>query len=146
MPAGPNSPRQTCEEKNGEYSWEKSPQRNRKSIGRCECHIYTLGVQRLLIQWSFRKDHCFTRDLHQQFQGTIILMVFDLQGNRIHHIIYTWNSVNVLDFWGLQFSISEKSQSPFSKAGGRFSTSGSSTSLVYKHVHVSTRVFGTLSI
>ena len=28
-----------------------------------------------------RKDHGFTRDLlHQQFQGTIILMVFDLQG------------------------------------------------------------------
>ncbi len=42
--------------------------------------IKALGVQRLLIQWSFRKDHCFTRDLHQQFQGTIILMVFDLQG------------------------------------------------------------------
>ena len=43
--------------------------------------VNSLGVQRLLI----RKDHCFTRDLHQQFQGTIILMVFDLQ--RISYVV-----------------------------------------------------------
>ena len=29
----------------------------------------TLGVQRPLIQWSFRKDHCFTRDLQSTIPG-----------------------------------------------------------------------------
>ena len=54
-------------------------------------YIYPGSPGRLLIQWSFRKDHCFTRDLHQQFQGTIILMVFDLQGIYISiHICYIY--------------------------------------------------------
>ena len=54
-------------------------------------YIYPGSPGRLLIQWSFRKDHCFTRDLHQQFQGTIILMVFDLQGIYIYtYMLYIY--------------------------------------------------------
>ena len=60
--------------------------------------IKPLGVQRLLIQWPFRKDHCFTRDLHQQFQGTIILMVFDLQGDPYFWGGGTWPGGGLVEF------------------------------------------------
>ena len=42
--------------------------------------IYTQEVERLFIEWCFRKDYCFGRVYNQQFQGTIILMVFDFLG------------------------------------------------------------------
>ena len=61
-------------------------------------YIYPGSPGRLLIQWSFRKDHCFTRDLHQQFQGTIILMVFDLQGIGK----FTSQVVFSPDFWSIK--------------------------------------------
>ena len=52
-----------------------------KMLGRV---TVSLGVQRPLIQWFFRKDHYFSWDLYliynQQFQGAITLMVFGLQG------------------------------------------------------------------
>ena len=33
------------------------------------------------LEWFLRKDYCFSKGLlHQQFQGTIILIVFGLQG------------------------------------------------------------------
>ncbi len=64
---------------------------NTRGKKRVYIYIYPGSPGRLLIQWSFRKDHCFTRDLHQQFQGTIILMVFDLQGIYIYtYMLYIY--------------------------------------------------------
>ena len=51
----------------------------------------SLGVQRPLNKCSFRKDHYFIVGIYiynQQFQGTIILMVFDLQDILIYHMDY----------------------------------------------------------
>ena len=36
----------------------------------------TLGVQRPLIQWSVRKDHCFTRDLQSTIPGDYYFILF----------------------------------------------------------------------
>ena len=73
------------------WSWSISASRRNWKKGRPELsqwtlvkkrHMtYSLEVQRSLKEWVFTKDYCFSRDLfHQQFQGTIILMVLDFQG------------------------------------------------------------------
>ena len=49
--------------------------------------------ERLFFEWSFRKDRCFRKGLfHQQFQGTILLFVFDFQG--LYDYMYVISSPN----------------------------------------------------
>ena len=46
--------------------------------------IITLEVQRLFVQWFFRKDYCFSKGLLSKILGNAILMVFDFHGLYSH--------------------------------------------------------------
>ena len=55
-------------------------------------YIYTLGVQKPLIQWPFRKDHYFSRDLQLTIPGDYYFNGLWLTG-------YTWSIGHCILLW-----------------------------------------------